>query len=89
MNRFMIYYDSDSPPNLLEKEMKRLKKTCPEPLHFVVSDFMLLVKSPKPIGQFIDTAGFTDKGGMNGFVVQIYNINGWYRTQLWDWYYSN
>ncbi|MCH9844250.1 MAG: hypothetical protein K0U39_01965 [Alphaproteobacteria bacterium] len=88
LNRYLIFYDADSPREKLANELKRLQQLYPEPQHFVVNNNMLMVKSPYPLGRFIEMTGFTDGSAMNGFVIHIHNINGWYTTRLWDWYYS-
>ncbi len=88
MNRYLIFYDADTSSEQLGNEMRRLKTVFPLEVHFQVNDNMLMVKSIYPLGKFIDATGFSDTGAMNGFVIQIYNINGWYKTELWDWYYS-
>ncbi|MCH9853458.1 MAG: hypothetical protein K0U45_08140 [Alphaproteobacteria bacterium] len=88
LNRYLVFYAADSPRDRLANEMKKLQELYPEPHHFVVNSNMIMVKSPYPLGRFIDSTSFTDNGSVNGFVVHIHNINGWYTTKLWDWYYS-
>ncbi len=89
MNRYMVYYTYDSPEDVMISETEKLLRAFPEPGHYIITPFMFMIKSVEPMGKFLQKAGFAEGGRLNGFVIQVYNINGWYKTELWDWYYKD